>query len=73
MGFELRSSASQTVSLTTHPWEHEATRLTEHKHTYIHILSYGGPIKMAAIPEVLVLLWEKTGELSDGCFIQALV
>ncbi len=28
---------------------------------------------MAAIPEVFVLLWEKTGELSDGCLTQALV
>ncbi len=72
-GFELGSSDSQTVSLTTRPWEHEATVLTEHKHTYIHVLSYGGPIKMAAIPEVFALLWEKTGELSDGCLIQALV
>ncbi len=53
--------------------EHEATGLTAHKHTYIHALSYGGPKKMAAIPEVFALLWEKTGELSDGCFIQALV
>ncbi len=73
VGFELGSSDSQTVSLTTHPWEHEATGLTEHKHTHIHVLSYGGPIKMVAIPEVFALLWEKTGELSDGCFIQALV
>ncbi len=73
MGIKLRSSDSQTVSLTTRPWEHKATRLTENKHTYIHVLSYGGPIKMAAIPEVFALLWEKTGELSDSCFIQALV
>ncbi len=28
---------------------------------------------MAAIPEVFALLWENTGELSDGCLIQALV
>ncbi len=70
-GFELGSSCSRTVCLTTRPREHEATGLTEHKHTYmyIHVLSCGGPIKMAAIPEVFVLLWEKTGELSDGyCF-----
>ncbi len=53
--------------------EHEATGLTAHKHTYIHVLSYGGPKKMAVIPEVFALLWEKTGELSDSCFIQALV
>ncbi len=60
---------SQTVSLTTCPWEHEATGLTAHnKHTYIHVLSYGGPKKMTTIPELFVLLWEKTGELSDGCF-----
>ncbi len=64
---------SQTVCLTIRPWEHEATGLTAHKHTCIHVLSYGGPKKMAAIPEVFALLWEKTGELSDGCFIQALV
>ncbi len=68
-GFELGSSDSQGVSLTIRPWEHEATGLTEHKHTYIHVLSYGEPIKMAAIPEVFALLWEKTSELSDGyCF-----
>ncbi len=48
-GFELGVSDSQTVSLTTCPWEHEATGLTAHKHTYIHVLSYGGPKKMAAI------------------------
>ncbi len=70
VGFELGSSDSQSVRLTIRPWEHEATGLTAHKHTYIHVLSYGGQKKMAAIPE---LLWEKTGELSDGCFIQALV
>ncbi len=29
--------------------------------------------KMAPIPEVFALLWEKAGELSDGCSIQALV
>ncbi len=69
-GFELGSSASQTVSLTTRPLEHEATGLTEHKHTYIHVLSYGGPIKMAAIPEVFALSWEKTGELSDDYFVK---
>ncbi len=28
---------------------------------------------MAAIPEVFAFLWENTGELSDGCLIQALV
>ncbi len=74
-GFELGSSDSQSVCLTIRPWEHEASGLTAHKHTYIHVhvLSYGGPEKMAAIPEVFALLWEKTGELSDGCFIQALV
>ncbi len=58
------------MSLTTRPWEHEATGLTEHKYTYIHVLSYGGPRKMAAIPEVFVLLWEKTGELSDDYFVK---
>ncbi len=56
----------KAVSLTIRPWEYEATGLTEHKHTYIHVLSYGWPIKMAAIPEVFALLWEKTSELSDG-------
>ncbi len=47
----------------------------EHKHTYIHVhvLSYGGPKEMAAISEIFALLWEKTGELSDGCFSEALV
>ncbi len=69
VGLKLGSSCSQTVSLTIRPWEHEATGLTEHKHTYIHVLSYGGPKKMAAIPEVFALFWEKTSELSDGyCF-----
>ncbi len=29
--------------LTTCPWEHEATGLTAHKHTYIHVLPYEGP------------------------------
>ncbi len=47
-----------------------ATGLTEHKHTYIHVLSYGGPIKMAAIPEVFAFLWEKTDELSDDHFVK---
>ncbi len=61
-------SDSQTVSLTTRPWEREATGL--YKHTYIHVLSYGGPIKMAAIPEVFALLWEKTGDLIDGYFVK---
>ncbi len=60
----------KAVSLTIRPWEHEATGLTEHKHTYIHVLSYGGPIKMAAIPEVFALLWEKTDELSDDYFVK---
>ncbi len=46
----------KAVSLTIRPWEHEATGLTEHKHTYIHVLSYEGPIKMAAIPEGFALL-----------------
>ncbi len=73
MGFELGVSDSQTVSLTTCPWEHEATGLTAHKHTYIHVLSYGGLKNMAAIPELFTLLWKKTGELSDGCLLQALV
>ncbi len=36
-------------------------------HTYIHVLSYGEPEKIVAIPEVFALLWEKTRELSDGC------
>ncbi len=59
----------KAVCLTIRPWEHEATGLTEHEHTHIHVLSYGGPTKMAAIPEVFALLWEKTSELSDGyCF-----
>ncbi len=61
------------IVITTRLWEHEATGLTSHKHTYIHVLSYGGPKKMAAIPEVFALLWENMGELSDGCLIQALV
>ncbi len=30
-------------SVTTCPWEHKATGLTAHQHTYIHVLSYGGP------------------------------
>ncbi len=63
-------SDSQTVSLTIRPWEHKATGLTARKHTYIHVLSYGGPKKMAVIPEVFALLWEKTGELSDGYFVK---
>ncbi len=29
----------KAVSLTIRPWEHEATGLTKHKHTYIHVLS----------------------------------
>ncbi len=49
------------LSLTTRPWEHEATGLTEHKLTYIHVLSYGGPIKMAAIPEVFCALVGEDG------------
>ncbi len=32
----------------------------------MHVLSYGGSKKMVAIPEVFALLWEKTGEFSDG-------
>ncbi len=60
-----------SMSLTACPWEHEATGLTAQ--TYMHVLSYGGPKKMAAIPELFVFLWEKTGELSDGYFIKALV
>ncbi len=31
----------QTVSLTTRPWEHEATGLTAHKHTYMYFLMEG--------------------------------
>ncbi len=58
------------MCLTTRPWEHEATGLTEHKHTNIHVLSYGGPIQMAAIPEVFALLREKTGELTDEYFVK---
>ncbi len=34
------------------------------------VLSYEGSIKMAAIPEVFALLWEKTGELSDDYFVK---
>ncbi len=34
------------MSLTTRPWEHKATGLPEHKHTYIHVLPYGRPIKI---------------------------
>ncbi len=33
------------MSLTTRPWEHEATGLTAHKYAYIRVLSYGGTIK----------------------------
>ncbi len=41
-GFELGMSDSQTVSLSTCPWEPKATGLTD-AHKHIHVLSYGGP------------------------------
>ncbi len=40
------------------------------RHTYIHVLSYEGPKKMEAIPELFVFLWEKTGELNDAVLVK---
>ncbi len=56
----------KTMSLTSCPWEHEATEPTARD---IHVLSYGGPKKMAVILEVFALLW-KMGELSDAVLVK---
>ncbi len=45
----------------------------EHNHTYYTRTHMYSPYEHVTNGDFPPLLWEKTGELSDGCLIQALV